>query len=134
MPRGPGRPCKRGERLAGRAAGTPNKHTAQVRWVIGEVARQLGGVDRLVQWAQENRKNEFAFWTSIYPRLLPLQVEGSGQRGEIDLNVQLTPEELDRRLEERGLPRFVFGTREVPLLQLEAVKPNRKDTDGNGTA
>jgi hypothetical protein len=33
-------------------------------------------VDRLTAWAQENPDNEKAFWVSIYPKLLPLQVAG----------------------------------------------------------
>jgi hypothetical protein len=38
-----------------------------------------------------------------------LQVQGSGERGEIELNAKITPEELDKRLDEHGLPRFVFS-------------------------
>jgi hypothetical protein len=42
----------------------------------------LGGTDRLIAWAQEDPLNERAFWSSIYPKLLPLQVAGPGENGE----------------------------------------------------
>lgn len=29
-------------------------------------------------WAKEDPKNEHAFWSSIYPKLLPLQLTGEG--------------------------------------------------------
>jgi hypothetical protein len=87
----------------------------------------------MLAWVKKAPKNEYAFWVSIYPKLLPMRVEGQGPGGEIELNVALTDEELDRRLEEHGLPRFVFGTREPPLPELEAVNPNGKDTNGSGS-
>src|SRR6516225_6550114 len=80
-----GRPFVKGQpKSAGRKKGSQNIHTRMVRWVIGEVARQIGGVDRLTAWVKEEPQNEFAFWTQIYPRLLPLQVQGAGARGEIE--------------------------------------------------
>jgi hypothetical protein len=33
-------------------------------------------MDRLVEWAKEDEKNEYTFWGTIYPKLLPLQVGG----------------------------------------------------------
>jgi hypothetical protein len=30
----------------------------------------------MTKWARESKENERTFWTSIYPRLLPLQVAG----------------------------------------------------------
>lgn len=38
-------------------------------------AADLGGRERLVNWAKEDPKNEHAFWVTIYPKLLPLQVD-----------------------------------------------------------
>jgi hypothetical protein len=43
---------------------------------------KLGGGERLFQWTQEDPDNEKAFWVTIYPKLLPLQVNGSGEDGE----------------------------------------------------
>ena len=67
-------PTKR--RYGGRQKGTPNKVTAAAKAVIAEAAERLGGCDRLVDWAREAPENERAFWASIYPKLLPLQVHG----------------------------------------------------------
>lgn len=32
----------------------------------------------MLEWAKEDASNEKAFWTSIYPKLLPLQLTGNG--------------------------------------------------------
>lgn len=60
----------------GRPKGIPNKMTTAAKDAIAKAADALGGPDRLVAWAQEDPLNERAFWTSIYPKLLPLQVTG----------------------------------------------------------
>jgi hypothetical protein len=112
-----GRPFQKGmEKSAGRKKGVQNIHTRTVRMAIAEAARGLGGVRRLIEWAKEDAQNERAFWTSIWPRLLPLQIQGSGDRGEIEINLQITPEELDKALEERGLPTTIFGI-DTPVLE-----------------
>jgi hypothetical protein len=60
----------------GRKAGVPNKITQAAKDAIADAATELGGAERLVEWAKEDPKNEHAFWATIYPRLLPLQVSG----------------------------------------------------------
>lgn len=60
----------------GRAKGVPNKVTTAAKTVIAEAAEMLGGVQRLVDWAQENPENETKFWATIYPKLIPVQVTG----------------------------------------------------------
>lgn len=65
LPPGPGRP-----------KGVPNKATQTVKAAIAAAAEGLGGAERLIAWAQEDPVNERAFWVSIYPKLLPLQVTG----------------------------------------------------------
>ena len=67
LPPGPG---------PGRPKGTPNKITAAAKDVIAKAADDLGGKDRLVEWVREDPLNERAFWASIYPKLLPLQLTG----------------------------------------------------------
>ena len=67
---------------AGRPKGSVNKTTAAAKSVIEEAAAGLGGAERLLAWAQEAPENERAFWATIYPKLLPLQVNGSGDNGE----------------------------------------------------
>lgn len=66
----------------GRPKGSPNKTTKAAKEAIAEAAEKLGGTNRLVTWAREDAKNEHAFWATIYPKLLPLQVHGPGGEGE----------------------------------------------------
>lgn len=66
----------------GRPKGVPNKTTQTAKDAIAKAAEALGGADRLVDWAKEDPANEKAFWTTIYPKLLPLQVNGPGEEGE----------------------------------------------------
>lgn len=72
----------RGNAGKGRPKGSLNKTTKIAKNVIAEAAERLGGVDRLVTWAKEDDANERAFWATIYPKLLPLQVNGPGDNGE----------------------------------------------------
>ena len=60
----------------GRPPGALNKMTQTVRDAIAQAAEGLGGPAGLIAWVQKDKKNEFAFWTSIYPKLLPLQLRG----------------------------------------------------------
>jgi hypothetical protein len=71
-----------GARGRGRPKGSVNKVTAAAKDAIAQAAEMLGGVDRLHAWAASDDKNESAFWTTIYPKLLPLQVNGAGDNGE----------------------------------------------------
>jgi hypothetical protein len=104
-----GRPFQKGrEKTAGRKVGVPNIHSRSVRESILEAYRRIGSVDRLIEWIKESPVNEYAWWTTLWPRLLPLQVHG-----EVDVNVRLSPEELMRKLAERNLPLDVFGA-DVP--------------------
>jgi hypothetical protein len=123
MPRG--RPFVKGAPRpegAGRVAGVPNKTTAMVKEMIEDAALEIGGLSALVKWITKTPKNEYAFWTAIFPRLLPLQVRGPGERGELLVKTELTMEELRRALQARGLPVSVFGA-DIPVLE-EAEKVN----------
>lgn len=60
----------------GRPKGVPNKMTTAAKDAIAKAADALGGPDRLVEWVKEDPLNERAFWTTIYPKLIPLQVTG----------------------------------------------------------
>lgn len=73
----------------GRPKGARNKTTVKALEAIAMAADKLGGVDRLVAWAQEEPANERAFWATIYPRLLPLQVNGSGEDGALLISVTI---------------------------------------------
>lgn len=67
---------------AGRPKGSKNKTTATAKAIIEEAAQGLGGAKRLLAWAQEAPENERAFWTNVFPKLMPLQVNGPGDEGE----------------------------------------------------
>jgi hypothetical protein len=60
----------------GRPAGVPNKTTMAAKEAIALAAEGLGGTDRLIAWAQEDPLNERAFWSSIYPKLIPVTLQG----------------------------------------------------------
>ena len=62
----------------GRPKGSLNKLGKAAKDVIAAAAAELGGEARLVAWAKEDPQNERAFWTSIYTKLLPLQLSGEG--------------------------------------------------------
>jgi hypothetical protein len=56
-----------------------------------------------------------------------LQIVGAGARGEIEVNVKYSREEMMKRLIERGLPTSFFGI-DKPVLELEAAS-NRAGAD-----
>lgn len=58
----------------GRPKGSQNKVTKAAKDIIADAADRLGGVERLVAWAKEDAQNERAYWSQIFPKLLPLQV------------------------------------------------------------
>jgi hypothetical protein len=93
----PGIPFRKGERLFGRAKGVPNKRTVEVRSVIQAAAREIGGAERLVAWIKEDPINERLFWSTMYIRLLPVRVQGTGPQGEIELDVKIKQEDLARK-------------------------------------
>ena len=61
----------------GRPKGLPNKTTQSAKDAIAFAADALGGGQRLVDWVKEDEANEKAFWTVIYPKLLPVQLANS---------------------------------------------------------
>jgi len=79
---------KFGKGNPGKPKGALSKTTRTAKEAIAIAAEQLGGATRLVAWAKEDPKNESAFWASIYPKLLPLQVTGEGG-GPVGLSVHV---------------------------------------------
>jgi len=61
----------------GRPKGIPNKATQSVKEAIALAAKGLGGVDRLIAWAQEDPANERAFWATIYTKLVPTDISAA---------------------------------------------------------
>ena len=66
----------------GRPKNALNKTTQAAKDAIAHAAEELGGAKRLVAWAKADKANERIFWGKIYPKLLPLQVNGAGANGE----------------------------------------------------
>lgn len=61
----------------GRPKGSKNKVGMAAKQVIAQAAEGLGGVDRMIEWAKEAPENERAFWSTIYPKLVPHEVTGA---------------------------------------------------------
>jgi hypothetical protein len=60
-------------RWGGRQRGTPNKVTAAAREAIELAFDNIGGVPALTEWAKQNQD---AFYTRVWPRILPHQFAG----------------------------------------------------------
>lgn len=75
----------------GRPKGALNKTTLAAKEAIALAADRLGGAERLVEWVKEDNANERVFWGTIYPKLLPLQVNGAGENGEhlVDATIEI---------------------------------------------
>jgi hypothetical protein len=73
----------RGNAGKGRPKGAKNKTTATAKEAIALAAEGIGGVDRMIEWIKEDDANEKVFWSQMYTKLLPHQVEGTGDNGEI---------------------------------------------------
>ncbi|HEX5181752.1 MAG TPA: hypothetical protein VFW19_01245 [Allosphingosinicella sp.] len=59
-------------------AAAPGPAFQPAKETIARAAEALGGHERLAQWAREDAKNESVFWSSIYPKLIPVQLSGEG--------------------------------------------------------
>ena len=60
----------------GRPKGSLNRTTTVAKDILSDVADRLGGSNRLYAWVLADPDNEKAFWTGIWPKLLPLQIGG----------------------------------------------------------
>lgn len=90
----------------GRPKGAVNKTTKAAKEVIAIAADRLGGAERLLAWVQEDPKNESVFWSSIYPKLIPVQLANAdGEPFKVE-QVNNDAESFRRRL----LQGIVAGT------------------------
>lgn len=80
-----------GKKTGGRKPGTPNKLQKGVRESILSVAERLGGEDRLLEWTQEDSKNEDVFWSNMYMKTLPREIKAEIAATHVISN--LTPEQ-----------------------------------------
>lgn len=88
--RNPGRGSKPGEHRGGRAKGTPNKMTRELKEMILQALDQAGGVKYLVRQAGESP----AAFMTLLGKVLPLQVTGK-DGGPIETRAveNMTPEQ-----------------------------------------
>lgn len=83
---------KFGKGNPGKPKGAVSKTTKTAKEAIALAAEGLGGADRLIAWAKEDPLNERAFWSSIYPKLLPLQVANAdGESFQTITRIELVP-------------------------------------------
>jgi len=59
----------------GRPKAAVNKTTKLARLAIAEAFEELGGKDALVRWAKADSDNMKVFYATIWPKIIPLQVE-----------------------------------------------------------
>lgn len=71
-------PFTPGNKLSqGRPKGSANKTTMAAKEAIQAAFDAMGGTDALVRWAKKE-KNQSLFYSSVYPKLLPLDLKHSG--------------------------------------------------------
>jgi hypothetical protein len=76
MENSPKKGPNKGNAGKGRPKGALNKTTKAAKDAIALAAEGLGGAERLQAWAMEDPANEKAFWTTIYPKLIPVTLAG----------------------------------------------------------
>jgi hypothetical protein len=59
----------------GRPKGSPNKLTRQAKIVLQQAFEELGGVERLVEWASKSQRH-YGEFLRLWARLLPREVRG----------------------------------------------------------
>jgi hypothetical protein len=99
--------------------------------MLATAAARLGGLEGMLKWVKKDPINERIFWSQMYMKLCPQRVEGTGENGEIELTHRFTREEMLQKLEEHGLPAFVFGI-ERPVLTIEHPPQANGHASGSG--
>ena len=64
-----------GPKTGGRKAGTPNRSTASVKAAIETAFKNLGGVDALTRWGEENPGEFYKLWAKLLPKEVHADVE-----------------------------------------------------------
>jgi hypothetical protein len=82
-------------KLGGRKKGTPNKLTREAKDALASVFERMGGEDALLAWAVEKQD---VFYSALWPKLLPLQVNGTHDVNHHDDEGRRAAEEQADRL------------------------------------
>ncbi len=132
-----------GRKTGGRQPGTVNRLTRSCREAIEFASDELGGAERLAQWAAESPENEAAFWRHIYPRLLPSSVNVLALQKLQQQPVLRRKEQILQRFEEQHGPEgrrlfegFIAQLKELELEQqngLPATPPLLKMTNNKAS-
>lgn len=91
----------------GRGKGTPNKTTRILREAVILAAEQMGrdgkGKEGLVGYLKKLADKHPDLFVGLLGRVLPMQLVGPSD-GPVKVEVELTLPEMQRRLEEEGIP------------------------------
>lgn len=119
-----------GQAGPGRGKGTPNKTTRLLREAIILAAEAVGdekGKGELVGYLQWIAKKYPDLFCTLLGRVLPMQLIGPSD-GPVRVEVELTLTQMQKRLEERGIPAFY----DEPLtIEHQPAKPNGHSTNGH---
>ena len=74
----------KGKKTGGRIAGTPNKLTALLKDEILQAASDAHPDGRLGYLTEQAKDNPNAFLT-LLGKVLPMQINGSGENGEVEI-------------------------------------------------
>lgn len=66
----------------GRPRGSSNRITNEAKRAILMAFDKIGGAQRLADWIRKDPANETAFWTKIFPKLLPRPPADAGPAAE----------------------------------------------------
>lgn len=76
----------RGNAGKGRPKGALNKITLAAKDAIAQAFDRIGGVDALVAWIELSDDNRKIFYSTIHPKLIPVQVSGEGG-GPVEIKI-----------------------------------------------
>lgn len=79
----------------GRPKGAQNKTTKLAKQAIAEAFEKLGGTEALVAWAKDSDDNKRVFYSTIWPKIIPVQTELTGKDGEAIQIEQRTREDAE---------------------------------------
>lgn len=80
---GQGKPFAKGQ--GGRPKGIPNKTTRAAKENFALAFEALGGMERMVEWAQSDPDNLKTFYT-LYARLIPTELAGALEMPTVVIN------------------------------------------------
>jgi hypothetical protein len=114
---------------SGRKPGVQNHRTIFIKELLEDAVVRMGGIEGFLKWVKASPENETIFWSQLMPKLVPIQIQGTGTDGS--LVVEIRQEELAQKLVEHGLPPVIFGV-DIPRLEDDTVI-NGTVVNGNGT-